>query len=124
MLSLIERCGQGWSVSLVRGVRSSVASSFRFLPIAFHERLFSSSHNQEMLYVPFATDFKREHASIMFWVSKNTNLKEVNVNIRVSLSISPAHLRREPIFLSGVFPSIATFISITVLLYRAIRTKT
>ncbi|KAK8828192.1 hypothetical protein WA538_002705, partial [Blastocystis sp. DL] len=35
-----------------------------------------------MLYVPFATDFKREHASIMFWVSKNTNLKEVNVNIR------------------------------------------
>lgn len=87
MLSLIERCGRGWSVSLVRGVRSSVASSFRFLPIAFHERLFSSSHNQEMLYVPFATDFKREHASIMFWVSKNTNLKEVNVNIRVSLSI-------------------------------------
>ena len=82
MLSLIERCGRGWSVSLVRGVRSSVASSFRFLPIAFHERLFSSSHNQEMLYVPFATDFKREHASIMFWVSKNTNLKEVNVTKR------------------------------------------
>ena len=34
------------------------------------------------MYVPFATDFDREHASIMFWVSKNTNLKEVNVNIR------------------------------------------
>lgn len=42
-----------------------------------------SSHSQEHMYIPFATDGAREHASIMFWVSKNTNLKEVNVNIRV-----------------------------------------
>ena len=31
----------------------------------------------------FVTDLSREQASIMFWVSKNTNLKEVNVNLRV-----------------------------------------
>lgn len=42
-----------------------------------------SSHSQEQLYIPFATDSQREHASITFWVSKHTNLKEVNVNIRV-----------------------------------------
>ena len=42
-----------------------------------------SSHSQEQQYIPFATDVAREHASIKFWVSKNTNLKEVNVNIRV-----------------------------------------
>lgn len=47
-----------------------------------------SSHSQEHLYIPFATDVAREHASIMFWVSKNTNLKEVNVNIRVYYSFS------------------------------------
>ena len=44
---------------------------------------FSSYRRDDTVYVPFATDFDREHASIMFWVSKNTNLKEVNVNIRV-----------------------------------------
>ena len=41
------------------------------------------SRSKEQLYIPFETDFDREHASIMFWVTKNTNLKEVNVNIRV-----------------------------------------
>ena len=42
-----------------------------------------SSRSQDPLYVPFVTDLSREQASIMFWVSKNTNLKEVNVNLRV-----------------------------------------
>lgn len=46
-----------------------------------------SSHSQEQLYIPFAIDSAREHASIKFWVSKNTNLREVNVNIRVLCKI-------------------------------------
>ena len=46
---------------------------------------FYSARNQDPLYVPFVTDLAREQASIMFWVSKNTNLKEVNVNLRVVL---------------------------------------
>lgn len=41
------------------------------------------NHKEDPLYVPFATDAERELASIRFWVSKNTNLKEVNVNCRV-----------------------------------------
>ena len=43
-------------------------------------------HKEDPLYVPFATDAERELASIRFWVSKNTNLKGVNVNCRVGLS--------------------------------------
>lgn len=74
--------------------------------------------------MPFATDFQREHASIMFWVSKNTNLKEVNVNIRVSELSAAVHSRREPIFLSGVFPLTAIFILTTASPCRAIRIKT
>ena len=46
-----------------------------------------SSHSQDQLYIPFATDSQREYASIMFCVSKHTNLKEVNVNIRVISAI-------------------------------------
>lgn len=41
------------------------------------------NHKEDPLYVPFATDPERELASIRFWVAKNTNLKEVNVNCRV-----------------------------------------
>ena len=41
------------------------------------------NHSEDPLYVPFATDAERELASIRFWVSKNTNLKDVNVNCRV-----------------------------------------
>ena len=123
MFSFLGRYGRVGSVSLVKGVRSSVASSTRFLPIMRYERLFSSSHSQDPLYVPFATDFRRDHASIMFWVSKNTNLKEVNVNIRVALLTVAVYSCREPTFPSGVFPSTATFISITALPCRAIRIK-
>lgn len=53
------------------------------LPTVFGR--YAGSRSKEQLYVPFETDFDREHASIMFWVTKNTNLKEVNVNIRVFL---------------------------------------
>ena len=44
------------------------------------------NHKEDPLYVPFATDSERELASIRFWVAKNTNLKEVNVNCRVGES--------------------------------------
>lgn len=67
---------------------------------------YMSSHSQEQLYIPFATDVDREHASIMFWVSKNTNLKEVNVNIRVVLQFWSLFLR-ERTYRFGVFPLIA-----------------
>ena len=67
-------------------------------------------HKEDPLYVPFATDSERELASIRFWVSKNTNLKGVNVNCRVGdckakLSSSTR------IFHSGVFLLIVISIS-------------
>lgn len=64
-------------------VKGAKIAPFQLLGI---QNIFSksfSSHSQEQQYIPFATDVAREHASIKFWVSKNTNLKEVNVNIRV-----------------------------------------
>lgn len=63
-------------------------------------------HKEDPLYVPFATDAERELASIRFWVSKNTNLKGVNVNCRVGAS--EAKLTSSMlIFHSGVFLLIA-----------------
>ena len=63
-------------------------------------------HKEDPLYVPFATDAERELASIRFWVSKNTNLKGVNVNCRVGAS--EAKLMRSMLtFHSGVFLLIA-----------------
>ena len=123
MFALLGRYGRARSASLANGVRASVASSSRLLPIMCCGRFFSSSHNQDMLYVPFATDFQREHASIMFWVSKNTNLKEVNVNIRVLCSIALIDSCRGPIFPFGAFPLIVIFTSTTALQCRAIPTK-
>ena len=80
-----------------------------------------SSHSQEQLYIPFAIDSAREHASIKFWVSKNTNLREVNVNIRVWCNRMILYCR-EHIYLSGVFHLIVMYISITVQLFHIILT--
>lgn len=67
-------------------------------------------HKEDPLYVPFATDAERELASIRFWVSKNTNLKGVNVNCRVG-PCGAELTRSTPIFHSGVFLLIAISIS-------------
>ena len=60
--------------------RSHLLRNCRFTPCLIRNY---TIHDQDPLYIPFVTDLEREQASIMFWVSKNTNLKEVNVNIRV-----------------------------------------
>ena len=43
------------------------------------------SSKDETLYVPFLTDAERERASIFFWVTRNTNLKGVNVTKKVHM---------------------------------------
>jgi heat shock protein 40 len=68
------------------------------------------NHKEDPLYVPFATDAERELASIQFWVTKNTNLKEVNISLRVILG-ELIIMCSVPIFPFGVFLLIATFIS-------------
>lgn len=44
-----------------------------------------SSARDNTLYVPFLTDAERERASIFFWVTRNTNLKGVNVTKKVRM---------------------------------------
>ena len=44
-----------------------------------------SSTRDNTLYVPFLTDAERERASIFFWVTRNTNLKGVNVTKKVPI---------------------------------------
>lgn len=83
MLSSFHKYGLGTSVRLISMVSSVFPKCCTWCMFSKQRRCFSSSHKQDTLYLPFATDYEREHASIMFWVSKNTNLKEVNVNIRV-----------------------------------------
>ena len=75
------------------------------------------NHKEDPLYVPFATDAERELASIQFWVTKNTNLKEVNISLRVILEESN-NLCSVPIFPFGVFLLIAMFISPKDVLYH------
>ena len=83
MLSLLPKYGLGTSIRLAAVVSSVVPHGSALWILSRQRRQFSATHSQDTLYLPFATDYNREHASIMFWVSKNTNLKEVNVNIRV-----------------------------------------
>ena len=64
-------------------LRSQAATCLRVCPAPFIQKRGYKNHKEDPLYVPFATDAERELASIRFWVSKNTNLKEVNVNCRV-----------------------------------------
>lgn len=80
------------------------------------------NHKEDPLYVPFATDAERELASIRFWVSKNTNLKEVNVNCRVGCCILIL-TDREPIYPSGAFLLIVKFIFQEGVQFRPIRIK-
>ena len=68
--------------------RRSTQSILQVLPKPFIQLRGFKNHKEDPLYVPFATDAERELASIRFWVSKNTNLKEVNVNCRVSSLLS------------------------------------
>lgn len=81
------------------------------------------NHKEDPLYVPFVTDAERELASIQFWVAKNTNLKEVNISLRVhgrQTVLTPS----ERIFPFGVFRSIVTSISRRDVPYRPIRMPT
>lgn len=66
-----------------------------------------SSTKDETLYVPFLTDAERERASIFFWVTRNTNLKGVNVTKKVG-TFQTVLNGREPISPSGVFHLIVT----------------
>ena len=83
MLSSFPKYGLRTSIRLASVVSSVFPRCSTLLILSRQRRHLSSTHSQDTLYLPFATDYEREHASIMFWVSKNTNLKEVNVNIRV-----------------------------------------
>ena len=81
---------------------------------SFHNPLLSNiqkrgykNHSEDPLYVPFATDAERELASIRFWVSKNTNLKDVNVNCRVSCLIAKTN---EIICIEDVFAILEFFL--------------
>lgn len=80
---------RGGKIRFLSGVKSlsllrcQAASCLRDFPIPLVQVRGYKNHKEDPLYVPFATDAERELASIRFWVSKNTNLKEVNVNCRV-----------------------------------------
>lgn len=78
------------------------------------------NHKEDPLYVPFATDSERELASIQFWVTKNTNLKEVNISLRVVLRELNI-ICSVRIFPFGVFLLIAMFISQRDVQYRPIQ---
>ena len=85
MIASLSKYGLSKSYTIAKTLSPSLKHTIWKTPTVSVFGRWSGSRSKEQLYIPFETDYDREHASIMFWVTKNTNLKEVNVNIRVAL---------------------------------------
>ena len=103
-------------------LKSRATTCLRVHPMSLIQKRGYKNHKEDPLYVPFATDAERELASIRFWVSKNTNLKEVNVNCRVLVYICDM-IRSERIYPSGAFLSNAKSILMEDVPFHSIRIK-